>query len=181
MRILGLDPGSNATGYGIVDRAGSGVVHVAHGVVRSRRGTSLPERLAFIHSEVVRISREHSPDLAVVEKVFVAASAQSALVLGHARGAALAALAAERLEISELAARQVKKGVVGTGSATKAQVQDMVVRILKLEDLPPSDAADALAMAISQAHAGPLAKLGASTRRRRRRFTEAEIAARSGR
>jgi len=166
MRILGIDPGSSATGYGVVEFAGGNLHHVAHGVLRARRGESLANRLSAIHAGLLAVVEEHGADLAVVERVFVAANPRSALVLGQARGAALAALAASGLEVAELSAREVKKAVAGTGSAGKAQVQDMVVRLLDLADRPPTDAADALAVAICQAHAGRLAGLGVSRRRR---------------
>lgn len=166
MRILGIDPGSSATGYGVVEHAAGRLSHVAHGVIRSRRDTPLAQRLAQIHSRLQDEVLEHSPDIAVVEKVFVASNARSALVLGQARGAALAALAAHGLEVKEVAARQVKKAVVGTGAAGKVQVQAMVSRWLELTSVPPSDAADALAMAICYAHGGRLADMGVRPRRR---------------
>ena len=122
MRIIGVDPGSKVTGYGVVEYSAGRVVHVAHGVLRPARTASLPARLAHIHHGLSEIVACHSPDVAVVEKVFVAANAGSALVLGQARGAALAALAAAGLGVSELTAREVKKAVVGDGGATKAQV-----------------------------------------------------------
>lgn len=166
MRILGIDPGSTATGYGVVDSAGSRLVHVAHGVIRGARNASLANRLARIHAELLEVASEHRPDVAVIEKVFLAASPRSALVLGQARGAALAALAAKGLDVHELSAREVKKAVAGTGAADKKQVQFMVVRLLGLDRSPPSDAADALAIAISQAHGGRLAGVGIRSGRR---------------
>jgi len=169
MRILGVDPGSTATGWGLVDREGSRVSYVAHGVLRPARGAPLCERLACIHEGMTRVAREHSATIAVVEKVFVATNPHSALVLGHARGAALASLAASGLDVHEVAARAVKQAVVGNGGASKQQVQRMVVRLLDLDAEPPVDAADALAVAICHAHAGPLAGLGVRRRRGRGR------------
>jgi len=169
MRIFGVDPGSTATGFGVVDRVGSQLAHVAHGVLRPPRGAPLSERLAFIHHGIGQAVREHGASVAVVEKVFVASNPRSALVLGQARGAALASLSAAGLEVHEVAARAVKQAIVGTGAATKHQVQQMVMRLLALEAKPPTDAADALAIAICQAHSGRLAGLGVRSRRGRNR------------
>jgi crossover junction endodeoxyribonuclease RuvC len=171
MRILGVDPGSSATGYGVVEFAGGRVRHVAHGVLRTSRGAALAGRLAEIHSGLLGVVAEHGADLAAVERVFLASNPRSALVLGQARGAAMAALAGAGLEVTELAAREVKKAVAGTGAAGKAQVQAMVMRLLELADPPPPDAADALAVAICQAHRGRLAGLGVTRRRRSLRLT----------
>lgn len=168
MKILGIDPGSVATGFGIVESGEVRVSHVAHGTIKPPRTVSLAERLAFLHDGLWEIVAAHAPDVAVVERVFVAANARSALVLGQARGVALAALGAHRLPVHELAAREVKQAVVGTGRATKVQVQAMVKRLLELDRRPDADAADALAGAICHAHSAPLKALGASARRPRR-------------
>jgi crossover junction endodeoxyribonuclease RuvC len=166
MRILGVDPGSSATGYGVVQFSGGRLRHIAHGVLRPRKGAALASRLAEIHGGLLEVVAEHGADLAAVERVFVASNPRSALVLGQARGAVLAALAGAGLEVTEFAAREVKKAVVGTGGARKAQVQTMVTRLLALEAEPPTDAADALAVAICQAHGGRLAGLGVGRQRR---------------
>ena len=166
MRILGVDPGSNATGYGVVEYAGGRVIHIAHGVLRSRKGDPLALRLAGIHQGLTAAAVEYEIKLAAVERVFMASNPRSALILGQARGAALAALAGAGLAVTEFSAREVKKGVVGNGAAAKSQVQGMVTRLLDLETAPPRDAADALAVAICQAHSGRLA--GAGVRKRRR-------------
>ena len=166
MKILGIDPGSSATGYGVVEHQGGRLTHVVHGVIRVGSKVSLADRLAEIHSRLLEVARDHEPDVAVVEKVFLASNPRSALVLGQARGVALAALAARGLEVHELAAREVKKAVTGTGAADKAQVQSMVVQLLKLEKAPPVDAADALAVAICQAQAGRLMGMGVRSRPR---------------
>ena len=171
MRIVGIDPGSTATGFGVIEELNGKVAHVAHGILRPPRSALLPARLAYIHAGVAEVVARHSPDIAVVERVFLASNPRSALVLGQARGAALAALSAAGLEVGELAAREVKKAVVGAGGASKAQVQAMVMRLLGLEATPPSDAADALAVAICRAHAGRLAGLGVRGGRRRSRRT----------
>jgi crossover junction endodeoxyribonuclease RuvC len=165
MRILGIDPGSNATGYGVVDQSRGKLVHVDHGVLRPPRDIPTADRLAFIHRELLRVVGEFEPDACAIERIFVAANARSALVLGQARGVALAALGTSAIPVHELSAREVKKAVVGTGSASKFQIQSMVQRLLELAQAPPSDAADALAIAICQAHAGKLAGLGVRSRR----------------
>jgi crossover junction endodeoxyribonuclease RuvC len=160
MRILGIDPGSNATGFGVVEGSGARVRYVAHGVLRPPRGAPLPERLSQIHAGVLQVVEEYAPELAAVERVFVATNVRSALVLGQALGVILAALGSAGIPVSELAAREIKRAVAGFGGAAKADVQAMVVRILELEETPLPDAADGLAAAICQAHAGKLSSLG---------------------
>jgi crossover junction endodeoxyribonuclease RuvC len=168
MRILGIDPGSLATGFGVVERVENALVHVVHGTIRPPRGADLAQKLGIIHREIVRVIEEHRPDAAVIERVFVSANPNSAIVLGQARGAALAALGGAGLPVHELAAREIKKSVVGTGAATKVQVQSMVVELLKLGAKPQSDAADALAAAICQASVNRLVGLGVVGSKRRR-------------
>lgn len=169
MRIIGIDPGSRATGFGIIEVAGTRLRHVAHGVLRTRAGAPLAERLAQIHRGLATVVTDHGPECAVVERVFVAGNPRSAIVLGEARGAALAALAGAGLPVDELAAREVKQAVTGRGGASKQDVQAMVCRLLALEKTPASDAADALAVAITRARAGRLAGLDVRARRRRPR------------
>jgi len=159
MRVLGIDPGSAATGFGVVERAGSALAHRAHGTLRPRRGVPLAARLATILDGLSEVIEAHAPDVVVIERVFVAASARSALVLGQARGVAMASAAARGLPVVEYAPAQIKQAVVGTGDASKRQVQAMVRSLLALPALPPLDAADALAAAICHAHAGRLATL----------------------
>ncbi|MEN8183123.1 MAG: crossover junction endodeoxyribonuclease RuvC [Myxococcota bacterium] len=168
MRILGVDPGSAATGYGVIERRSGGLAHVAHGTLRPRRGESLPLRLATLQRSLEEVIELHRPDVVSVERVFVAASARSALVLGHARGVILAAAARARLAVAEYAPREIKQAVAGTGAAQKAQVQAMVGRLLGLDRRPGQDAADALAAAICHAHAGRLRALGVGRSRRPR-------------
>ncbi len=159
MRILGLDPGSIATGYGLVERQGSRVVHIVHGTLRPPRGGTLPDRLAFLHRELARILEEHRPEFAVIERIFAGRSIRAALVLGQARGVALAAIAATGIPISEVSPQQVKLAVTGSGAADKTQVQAMVRRLLALAIAPPRDAADALAAALCIAQQGRLGAL----------------------
>lgn len=179
LRILGIDPGSAVTGYGIVERRSGGLVHVAHGTLRPR-DDSLAARLGALHRDVREILDLHRPDVAVVEAVFVAASARSALVLGQARGAALAALAEGNLPVSEYAASQTKQAVTGSGRASKRQVQTMVQRLLGLDRRPATDACDALAAAICHAYAFRLAGKGRPRPHRRARGS-VRVAVRRGR
>lgn len=166
MRVLGIDPGSLATGYGLVERHGQRVVHVAHGTLRPPRGAGLPERLAHLHAALAREIERYRPDVAAVERVFAGRSLHSALVLGQARGVALAAAAAAGIPVLEYAPGEIKQAVAGTGAAEKRQVQAMVRRLLELAESPASDAADALAAALCHAHRGPLAALAAAFGRR---------------
>ena len=173
MRVLGIDPGSLATGYGVVERRGARVVHVAHGTLRPRRGAALPERLAELQRGLARAIETHRPEVAAIERIFAGRSARAALVLGHARGVALAAAAAAGLPVLEYAPGEIKQAVAGSGGAEKRQVQAMVGRLLELAELPAADAADALATALCHAHRGPLASLGAAFGRRRTRAAAA--------
>ena len=169
MRVLGIDPGSAATGFGVVERRGGAVSYVAHGTLRTRAGAPLAERLAAIHRGLSEAIAIHAPERAVVERVFVAANPRSALVLGHARGVALAVLGEAGIPVDELAPGEIKRAVVGTGRAAKVQVQAMVTRLLALDREPGPDAADALAAAICRAQMGPIADLDPGRVRGRRR------------
>lgn len=180
MRILGVDPGSSATGFGLIEREGRRVRHVTHGILRPPVGADLSVRLNFLHGRLSELLKEFEPEVAVVEQVFIASNPRSALVLGQARGALLAALGQADVRVVELAARQAKKAITGSGAADKAQMQLMVTKLLSLEKQPPTDAADALALALSYAHAGALADLPIRGRQRnhRRAMTKA-LAARA--
>jgi crossover junction endodeoxyribonuclease RuvC len=147
VRILGIDPGSNATGYGVVCVEGSSLRRLGGGTIRTR-GESLGARLAYLQRELERAIAELAPDHAALESVFSAKNARSALVLGHARGVALAACASAGLETGEYTPGQVKVAVTGYGRAEKLQVMRMVQRLLGLAAPPPSDEADALAIAV---------------------------------
>ncbi len=146
-RILGIDPGSRVTGYGVVDVRRGESVYVASGCIRTTHA-DVPSRLGEIYEGIASLIRDHSPDAVAIEQVFMARNASSALKLGQARGAALAAVVAVGLPVAEYAARRVKQAVTGTGGANKHQVQHMVCRLLKLSASPSADAADALAIAI---------------------------------
>lgn len=161
MRILGIDPGLRTTGFGVIEQHGAKLTYVASGTIKTA-DADLPQRLKTILSGVSEVIRTYSPDCAAIEKVFVNVNPQSTLLLGQARGAAICALVASDLRVSEYTALQLKQAVVGHGKAHKEQVQDMVQRLLMLSGLPGSDAADALGVAICHAHSGEaLAALGA--------------------
>ncbi len=146
-RILGIDPGSRLTGFGVLDFLGNSPVYVASGTVSSTDG-AFADRLRRIFDSVGDIVVEFQPDIVVIESVFVHKNAGSALKLGHARSAAICATFQHDVEVYEYAPREIKQAVVGTGAATKEQVQHMVVSILKLAGNPAPDAADALAAAL---------------------------------
>jgi crossover junction endodeoxyribonuclease RuvC len=156
MRILGIDPGLQCTGFGLVDTDGHQLRYLASGTVRTAEAPrgDLPARLKIIFDGVREVAARWQPDQACVEIVFVNVNPQSTLLLGQARGAALAALVSAGLPVAEYTALQMKKSIVGHGLAAKAQVQAMVQRLLALPGLPGPDAADALGMAITHAHAG---------------------------
>jgi crossover junction endodeoxyribonuclease RuvC len=150
-RILGIDPGSRLTGYGIVESDGHRSVHILNGCVRAGSGP-LPERLGIIYGELEAIVAEYGPGELAVEAVFVARNASAALKLGHARGAAICAGVGHGLPVSEYSARLVKQALVGSGSADKVQVRHMVSRLLSVDENLQEDAADALAVALCHAH-----------------------------
>lgn len=165
VRILGIDPGSVAMGYGVVERRDGEVHHVAHGTLRPPRTSSLAARLASLHTQLGEVMDRHEPSLASIEQVFVSRGVRSALVLGQARGVALAAVGARGLPCAEYAPARIKLAVTGSGRASKAQIQRVVRRMLSLERTPAADAADALAIAITHAQAGRLEALGVRNRR----------------
>lgn len=151
MIILGIDPGSRITGYGLINTVGAKNEYVASGCIRIK-GDDLSERLNQVFEGVSEVIRLYSPQQMAIEQVFMARNADSALKLGQARGVAIVAGTQQGLPIHEYAARAVKQAVVGKGSADKVQVQHMVAHILKLPGLPQADAADALAIALCHAH-----------------------------
>lgn len=151
LRILGIDPGSRITGFGVLDFEADSPTYIASGTVQSING-EFPHRLKRIFESISQIVTEYRPDAVAIESVFVHRNAGSALKLGHARSAALCATFESDVEVFEYAPREIKLAVVGTGSATKDQVQHMVVSLLKLEGAPSADAADALATALCHGH-----------------------------
>lgn len=150
-RILGIDPGSRLTGFAVLDFAGDRASYVASGSVNSVDG-EFPERLKTIFRSVSSIVAEYRPDALAIESVFVHKNPGSALKLGHARSAALCATFALDVDVYEYAPREIKQAVVGTGGATKEQVQHMVVSLLQLDGAPSPDAADAIAAALCHGH-----------------------------
>ena len=150
-RILGIDPGSLSTGYGIIDFEGNHARHVVHGYLRLNED-NLAEKLLNIFAQLSELIDTYNPDEMAIEKVFVHRNAESALKLGQARGTAIAACAMKGLNIYEYTATQVKQAAVGRGHAAKQQVQHMVRVLLCLDSIPQSDAADALAIAICHGH-----------------------------
>jgi crossover junction endodeoxyribonuclease RuvC len=153
VRIMGVDPGLRATGFGLIERRGQQLVYLASGVVRTP-DAALPERLKAILDNLGEVIAQHAPAQVAVEKVFVNVNPASTLLLGQARGAAICAAVSHGLPVSEYTALQVKQAVVGNGHAAKEQVQEMVRRLLGLPGDPSADAADALACAICHAHGG---------------------------
>ncbi|MBM3116571.1 crossover junction endodeoxyribonuclease RuvC [Jeongeupia naejangsanensis] len=171
MRILGIDPGSRVTGFGVIDVAGQSRNYVASGCIKTGGG-SLPERVRALLDGIAEVVATYHPEIAAVEQVFVNVNPASTLMLGQARGAVLAALVHAGLPIAEYTALQVKQAVVGNGHAGKDQVGQMVQRLLRLSGVPQADAADALAVALAHSqHAGgaaaQLAKLGLTVKRGR--------------
>lgn len=150
--ILGIDPGSRLTGYGVIRQQGNSFQYLASGCIRLDTAAELPERLLQIFNGVTEIIRQNSPTIFAIEQVFMSRNADSALKLGQARGAAIVAAKHAGLDVHEYSARQVKQSVVGTGAADKAQVQHMVKTLLKLPANPQADAADALAVALCHGH-----------------------------
>ena len=154
IRILGIDPGLRITGFGIIDRRGAKLAYVSSGCVKTNEAATLPERIKTILDGLSEVVAAHAPQQAAIEKVFVNVNPQSTLLLGQARGAAIAALVSAGLPVAEYTALQIKQAVVGKGKAAKEQVQNMVMRLLALPGTPSADAADALACAICHAHGG---------------------------
>lgn len=152
MKVLGLDPGTAATGYGVVRRVEGPrqAVLIECGVIRTRPRDPLPERLREIYEGVVELIDRHRPDVLAVEDVFYARNVRTTIVLGHARGVILLAGARAGIQVHEFSPAVIKKAVVGTGAATKEQVQFMLTRLLRLRSVPnPSDAADGVAAALT--------------------------------
>jgi len=148
--ILGIDPGSRITGYGIIEIDGQIQRYITSGCIRTQ-SKAIPGRLHEIHQGLQEILTTHNPTEAAIEQVFVKINVNSALKLGQARGAAIVAIAEKKIPIAEYAARKVKQSIVGTGSASKEQIQHMVRHLLNLNGTPQVDAADALAIALCHA------------------------------
>ncbi|HKJ04892.1 MAG TPA: crossover junction endodeoxyribonuclease RuvC [Geopsychrobacteraceae bacterium] len=158
MRILGIDPGSRVTGYGLIQQQGNRLIHLDNGAIFTRSDDELAVRLQRIYRELIRLIAEFHPEAVAVEQVFMAKNPASALKLGHARGVALLAGIEAELPVSEYSALQVKSAVVGYGRAAKQQVQQMTRTLLNLPEIAQEDAADALAVAICHAHSHQLTR-----------------------
>ena len=156
MRILGIDPGLQVAGFGVVDIEGQHLRYVASGTIKTTHleRSDLPGRLKVLFDGIREVVQRYQPEVASVEIVFVNVNPQATLLLGQARGACITALVSTDLAVAEYTALQMKKAVAGYGKAGKAEVQEMVMRLLKLPSLPGKDAADALGLAITHAHVG---------------------------
>ena len=166
MRILGIDPGLQTTGFGVLEAEGGSLRYIASGTITTThldRG-NLPARLKVLYDGVREVVATYQPEQTAVEIVFVNVNPQATLLLGQARGACVTALVSLDMPVAEYTALQMKQAVAGHGKAAKAQVQEMVMRLLKLPSLPGKDAADALGLAIMHAHVGQVrSRLAAAT------------------
>jgi len=168
--VLGIDPGSRITGWGLISALGQNNTYIASGCIRMKTDP-LPERLKIIFDGVSEVIETYQPQQSAIEQVFLAKNADSAFKLGQARGAAITAMVNQDLDVAEYSARQVKQAVVGKGAADKSQVQHMVSTILRLDKAPQEDAADALAIAICHANTQhSLIKMAGTKKVRRRRI-----------
>lgn len=154
LRILGIDPGLQVTGFGVIEVQGMAMSYLASGTIRTQAQRSLPERLKVLFEGVREVVERYQPQVCAVEIVFVNNNPQATLMLGQARGACVTALVSAGQTVREYTALQLKKAVAGHGRAGKAEVQQMVMRLLKLPGLPGPDAADALGLAITHAQVG---------------------------
>lgn len=160
MLILGIDPGTAITGYGLVREENSGLILVDYGVITTPSGQPLPERLQLIYQGLTEVIAQHRPDASAVEELFFSRNVRTALSVGHARGVVLLALADAGLPISEYKPLEVKQAVAGYGGADKHQVQEMVRMLLNLDQVPqPDDAADAVAVAVCHIHSARMMAL----------------------
>lgn len=171
--ILGIDPGSRITGYGVIRQIGQKLEYLDSGCIRTSPDGALSQKLLQIYDGICQLMDCYSPDEVAIEQVFMHQNPNSALKLGHARGVAMVAAASHRVTVSEYAAREIKQNVVGYGAAEKAQVNHMVVSLLALNSAPQSDAADALAIAICHSFmrhnlSALMGKRGVGIRRRKR-------------
>ncbi|USQ15047.1 crossover junction endodeoxyribonuclease RuvC [Legionella lytica] len=171
--ILGIDPGSRITGYGLIRQVGQKIEYVDSGCIRTTPTGELSQKLLQIYDGVCQLMDHYSPEEVAIEQVFMHQNPNSALKLGHARGVAMVAAASHRVKVSEYSAREIKQTVVGYGAAEKAQVGHMVVSLLSLNKAPQTDAADALAIAICHSHmrhklSAIIGNTSVSLRRRRR-------------
>ena len=181
MRVLGFDPGTATTGYGVVDGKGSRLNHVAHGVIATPAGQPFAERLKTIFLEARRLLDLYQPDAVAIEKLYFAQNVTTGLSVAQARGVIAVAVALCDKPLGEFSPLEVKNAVVGYGRATKKQVQEMVKILLNLDAIPkPDDAADALALAICQYHSGGMQTLECRMRNAEEKRMKAERDRRAG-
>jgi crossover junction endodeoxyribonuclease RuvC len=166
MRILGIDPGTRITGYGIIDVEGNRLCHVDNGIIKTRSSDDLPLRLKAIYDGLTAVIKGYAPAAVAIEQVFLAKNPRAALTLGHARGTAVLSAVNLDREVHEYSALQVKSAVVGYGHAGKQQVQQMVKVLLNLPEVAQEDAADALAVAICHANSRTLKQAVSNSGRR---------------
>ncbi len=159
MRVLGIDPGSRITGYGLVEQQGSRLIHVDNGALFTDKAADFPGRLKVIFEGISTVISEYHPEVVAVEDIFFSTNVRSALKLGQARGAAIAAAVHAGLPVFEYTALQVKKAVVGEGKAAKEQVQKMLKALLGLPEIAQADASDALAVAVCHINSSALRSL----------------------
>jgi crossover junction endodeoxyribonuclease RuvC len=169
--ILGIDPGSRITGYGLIKATAQKVEYIDSGCIRTSPNDELSQKLLQIYDGICQLMDHYSPDEVAIEQVFMHENPSSALKLGHARGVAMVAAASHRVKVSEYSAREIKQMLVGYGAAEKGQVSHMVVHLLALNKAPQTDAADALAIAICHSHMSHnlAAQMGSRGSRRRKR------------
>lgn len=156
MIILGIDPGTQTTGWGLIKKEGRNIIHVDNGVISPKSKLPLSEKLLHIFLKLKKIISEFKPNAVAIEEVFVSNNAHSALILGHARGIAMLAASSANLPAHEYSTREIKKAIVGYGNAEKNQVAMMVKRLLKLPEAASPDASDALAVAVCHVQTLPL-------------------------
>jgi len=153
MIILGIDPGTATTGFGLIEVLQDKITHLEHGAIKTKAKTKAPLRLLEIFKQLQKLIKQHKPDVAAVEKLFFGVNTKTAFSVGEARGVILLACAEQKLEIGEYTPLEVKMALTGYGRADKQQIQQMVKSLLGLKEIPkPDDAADALAIAICHAH-----------------------------
>jgi crossover junction endodeoxyribonuclease RuvC len=152
VRVLGIDPGSRVTGYGVVENIGTALRCTVYGEIKPAKGASLSECLITVHGAITEAIRQSNAEIMVIEDIFYGKNVSSLIKQGHVRGVAVLAGAQEGLAVYEYSPLEIKKAVVGYGLAEKGQVQMMVKTILKLSEIPPADAADALSAAICHIH-----------------------------
>jgi crossover junction endodeoxyribonuclease RuvC len=165
MRVVGIDPGTATTGYGVIEESAGRLVLIAFGTVCTSAELPMPQRLLDLHNRLTELIALHAPDTAAVESLFFQKNVRTAITVGQARGVVLLALARGGVPVSEYTPLEVKQAVVGYGGAEKRQVQAMVRTLLALKEMPkPDDAADALAVAICHAHSHKIAQLAAEAK-----------------